>query len=55
SLRSFYRFHPSAGLPPSYSKRNGRNLRAAGREKSVEGALDAAGWIGVGRWLSPDF
>ncbi|MDM5276810.1 hypothetical protein ACN9MH_18680 [Paenibacillus silvae] len=24
-------------------------------EKSVEGALDAAAWIGIGRWLSPDF
>ncbi|MGO4527583.1 hypothetical protein AB4Z30_00770 [Paenibacillus sp. 2TAF8] len=24
-------------------------------EKSVEGALDATGWIGIGRWLSPDF
>ncbi|WP_308723123.1 hypothetical protein [Paenibacillus polysaccharolyticus] len=24
-------------------------------EKSVEGALDAPGWIGIGRWLSPDF
>nr|WP_222592172.1 hypothetical protein [Paenibacillus xylanexedens] len=24
-------------------------------EKSVEGALNAPGWNGIGRWLSPDF
>ncbi|QKS56049.1 hypothetical protein HUB98_06620 [Paenibacillus barcinonensis] len=24
-------------------------------EKNMEGALDAAAWIGIGRWLSPHF
>jgi hypothetical protein len=34
----------------------GKSLKAVrGSEKSVDGALDAAGCIGIGRWLSPDF
>ncbi|WP_336120268.1 hypothetical protein [Paenibacillus polysaccharolyticus] len=36
----------------------GRGIKAGSLvvdEKSVEGALDAPGWIGIGRWLSPDF
>ncbi len=60
-----YRFHPSAGLPPSLfqtkcKKPAGRgrgkelgSLSAEGKRRSLAGG--APGWIGIGRWLSPDF